>query len=169
MIVLHLAYNKHKLHKAWNYWSRNMLNFDFLEEGLGIVPPTHFCGAVVYWLSLLHNFIQQSLNWDSGSQTCTRHVGYLRLLGSLTMVPGGNKTKRLLSVNHTTKTIHHHHQHFSTKMLLMFFSIILVNCIVWFSLLRELLGNMYTAIFCFQSYDIINFEIDFVFLIKPFF
>ena len=24
------------------------------------------------------------------------------------MVPGGNKAKRLSSVNHTTKTIHHH-------------------------------------------------------------
>ena len=27
------------------------------------------------------------------------------------MVPAGNKTKRLLSFNHTTKTIHHHHHH----------------------------------------------------------
>ena len=25
------------------------------------------------------------------------------------MVPAGNKARRLLSVNHTTKTIHHHH------------------------------------------------------------
>ena len=28
---------------------------------------------------------------------------------SLTMVPAGNKDKRLSLVNHTTKTIHHHH------------------------------------------------------------
>ena len=27
------------------------------------------------------------------------------------MVPAGNKAKCLLSVNHTTKTIHHHHHH----------------------------------------------------------
>ena len=27
------------------------------------------------------------------------------------MVPAGNKAKRLLSVNHTTKTIHYHHHH----------------------------------------------------------
>ena len=27
------------------------------------------------------------------------------------MVPAGNKTKCLSSVNHTTKTIHHHHHH----------------------------------------------------------
>ena len=29
----------------------------------------------------------------------------------MTMVPAGNKTKRLSSVKHTTKTIHHHHHH----------------------------------------------------------
>ena len=28
------------------------------------------------------------------------------------MVPSGNKTKRLSSVNHTTKAIHHHHHHY---------------------------------------------------------
>ena len=112
-----------------------MFNFDFLEKGLGKVPPTYFCGAVVYWLSLLHNFIQQSLNWGSGSQTCTRHVGYLRLLGSLTMVPGGKKAKCLLSVNHTTKTIHHHHHHFSTKMLLIFFFYYFskFHCLIFFT------------------------------------
>ena len=27
------------------------------------------------------------------------------------MVPAGNKAKRLLSVNHTTKTNHHHYHH----------------------------------------------------------
>ena len=35
------------------------------------------------------------------------HVRDLRWWGSLTVVPAGNKAKRLLSVNHTTKTIHH--------------------------------------------------------------
>ena len=30
----------------------------------------------------------------------------LRGSGSLTMVPAGNKPKRLLSVNHTTNTVH---------------------------------------------------------------
>ena len=28
------------------------------------------------------------------------------------MVPAGNKSNRLSSVNHTTKTIHHHHHHY---------------------------------------------------------
>ena len=66
-----------------------------------------FCGAVVQCLSLLHNFIQLSLN--SGS------VQFQILLaesqGSLTLVSAGNKAKRLSSPNHTTKTIHHHHHH----------------------------------------------------------
>ena len=34
-----------------------------------------------------------------------------RWWGSLAMVPAGNKTKLLSSVNHTTKTIHHHYLH----------------------------------------------------------
>ena len=41
-------------------------------------------------------------------KSCSRRrVGDLRWWGSLTIVPAGNKTKRLSSVNHTTKTIHH--------------------------------------------------------------
>ena len=42
---------------------------------------------------------------------CSQCVGYSWLWGSLTMVLAGNKAKHLLSVNHTTKTIHHHHHH----------------------------------------------------------
>ena len=38
---------------------------------------------------------------------CSRRVGDSRCWGSLTMVPAGNKAKRLWSVNHTTKIIHH--------------------------------------------------------------
>ena len=40
---------------------------------------------------------------------CLRHVGDSRWWGSMTMILAGNKAKCLLSVNHTTKTIHHHH------------------------------------------------------------
>ena len=36
-IVLNLAYNKNKLYKTWDYWSRDMLNFNFSEKGLGLV------------------------------------------------------------------------------------------------------------------------------------
>ena len=41
-IVLNLTKNWIKIHKALEYWSRDMLNFDFLEKGLGIVSILHF-------------------------------------------------------------------------------------------------------------------------------
>ena len=30
------------MHKTLEYWSRNMLNFDFLEKGMEVVTPPHF-------------------------------------------------------------------------------------------------------------------------------
>ena len=42
-------------------------------------------------------------------KSCSRRVRDSRWWGSLTIVSYGNKAKRLLSVSHTTKTIHHHH------------------------------------------------------------
>ena len=50
------------------------------------------------WTQVLHRI-----------KSCSRRVRNSRWWGSLTMVPAGNKAKRLSSVNHTTKTIHHHH------------------------------------------------------------
>ena len=41
-IALKLAYNRNKQFKTLNYWSRDMLNFDFLDKGLGTVSPAHF-------------------------------------------------------------------------------------------------------------------------------
>ena len=32
-----MEYNKNKLHKTLDHWSKDMLNFDFLEKGLGSV------------------------------------------------------------------------------------------------------------------------------------
>ena len=65
--------------------------------------------AVVQRLSLLHNFIQQSLNSDSAQVqtlpvTCRRYamVQWSRL---------EIKHKRFLSVNNSAKTIHHHHHY----------------------------------------------------------
>ena len=43
--------------------------------------------------------------------SCSPSVGDSRWRGPLTMVPAGNKAKRLSSVNHTMTTIHHHHHH----------------------------------------------------------
>ena len=37
-----MPYNKNKLYKTLGYWSRDMLKFDFLEKGLGIVFPPNF-------------------------------------------------------------------------------------------------------------------------------
>ena len=42
LISLKLTCNKNKLFKTFLYWSRDMLNFDFLDKGLGIVSPAHF-------------------------------------------------------------------------------------------------------------------------------
>ena len=41
-IDLNLAYNKNQLYKTLDCWSRDMLNFDFIEKGLRIVSPPHF-------------------------------------------------------------------------------------------------------------------------------
>ena len=41
-IVLNLAYDKNKLYKTLNLWSRDMLNFCILEKDLGIISPPHF-------------------------------------------------------------------------------------------------------------------------------
>ena len=83
-------------------WSRDILNFQFLEKGLGIVSPPYF----VY--------------------------------------------------------------DFSRKIYLMLYSISWSNSIA--SLLSTWdMGNVCIAIICFPGCDVISFEIDHVFLIKPFF
>ena len=75
-----------------------MINFDFLDEGLGIASPPHF----VY--------------------------------------------------------------DFSTKMLLIVHSINSPNFIAWLPLLLEIFGNMCIAIVCDPGYDVMDFEINLIFL-----
>ena len=58
---------------------------------------------------------------------------------------------------------------FSRKMFLMLYSINWPNLIVWLPLLHEILSNICIAIVCFPVCDVINFEINLIFLIKPFF
>ena len=58
---------------------------------------------------------------------------------------------------------------FLKKKFLMLYSINWPNVIVWMPLLHEILGNMCIAIACFASFDVINFQINLTFLIKPFF
>ena len=58
---------------------------------------------------------------------------------------------------------------FSIRIFLMLYSINWQNFIFcWLPLNLEILGNMYIVIVCFQSCDVINFEINPIFLIKPF-
>ena len=63
---------------------------------------------VLYGLSILHKFSKswtQVLCWF---KSCAWRVKDLQWWKSLTIVPVGNKAKRVLSVNNSEKTIHHH-------------------------------------------------------------
>ena len=93
-IALNLANNKNKMYKTPDYWSKDMLNFDFSKKGLGLVSPPHF----------VHDFFSRKVfsNWPS------------------------------------------------------FF--------VWLPSLREILGSMCIAIVCLPGCDVINFEINLIFL-----
>ena len=101
-IVLNLANNKNKIYKTLESWSRDMLNFDFLEKGLEIVSPSHF----VY--------------------------------------------------------------DFSRKMFLKLHLIVWPNFIAWLPLLLRILGNMCITSVCYSGWGVIKFEINLIFLIKPF-
>ena len=77
-----------------------MLNFDFLETGLGIVSAPHFvCG-------------------------------------------------------------------FSRKVCILLYFINWLNSIVWLPLLLEIFGEICISIVCFSSCDVMNFEINLIFLLK---
>ena len=102
-IALKLAYNRNKLFKTLHYCSRDMLNFDFLDKGLGITSPAHF----VYGFSTEMFFMLYSTNWP--------------------------------------------------------------NFIAWLLLLLEILGIMCIATVCYPVSDVMDFEINFFFLIEPFF
>ena len=60
-LALKLAYNRNKLFKTLHYWSRDMLNFDFLDKGLGILSPAHF----VYDSSTKMFLMLYSVNWPN--------------------------------------------------------------------------------------------------------
>ena len=60
-IALNLAYSENKLYKTFDYWSKDMFNFDFLEKGLGIVSPANF----VYDFSRKIFLMLRSINWPN--------------------------------------------------------------------------------------------------------
>ena len=47
------------MYKTLNYWYRDILNFDFLEKGLGIVSPLHS----LYDFSTKMFLMLDSINW----------------------------------------------------------------------------------------------------------
>ena len=58
---------------------------------------------------------------------------------------------------------------FWRKVFLLLCSINWSNFIVWLSLLKEILSNMLIVIVFYSGCEVINFKINFMFLIKPFF
>ena len=58
---------------------------------------------------------------------------------------------------------------FSTEIFLMLYSINCPNFIIWLPLLIEILTNMCIAIFYDPDCDVMDFEINIIFLIKLFF
>ena len=62
----------------------------------------------------------------------------------------------------------HFAHYFSRKIFLMLHSINWPNFIVPLHLLLEIFGNMCVVIVCFPGWDVINFEINLIFLIKTF-
>ena len=58
---------------------------------------------------------------------------------------------------------------FLTKMFLMLYSMNYPNFIACYSLLLGILGNMCIAIVCYPCCDVMDFEINLIFLTEPFF
>ena len=56
---LNLGFNKNKLYKALDYWSRGMLIFHFSEMSLRLVSPPHF----VYDVSIKKFLVLYYINW----------------------------------------------------------------------------------------------------------
>ena len=60
-IAVNLSYNKNKLYKILDYWSRDMPNFGFSEKGLGLLSPPHF----VHDFSRKMFLMLHSINWPN--------------------------------------------------------------------------------------------------------
>ena len=56
-----MLYNKNKLYKTLDYWSRDVLSFNFPEKSLGLVSPPHF----VYDFSRTMFLMLHSFNWPN--------------------------------------------------------------------------------------------------------
>ena len=58
---------------------------------------------------------------------------------------------------------------FWRKIFILLSAITWPDFIAWLPLLHEILGNISIVIVCWPGFDVINFQTDLVFLIKPFF
>ena len=74
------------------------------------------------------------------------------------------KMKRGLEVVSLSHFLHK----FWRKLFLTLYSINCPNFIIWLLLLHEMLNNMCIVVVCFLVFDMINFEINLRFLVKPF-
>ena len=71
-IALNLIYNQNKLYKTSDYWPRDILNFEFLEKGLGLVSPPHFvCDFSRKMFLMLH-----AINWPKSLSDCLYFLRY---------------------------------------------------------------------------------------------
>ena len=61
LIALNLVYDKNKLYKTLDYWSRDILKFDFLKKSLRIGSLPHF----VYDFSKIKFLLSCSMNWPN--------------------------------------------------------------------------------------------------------
>ena len=82
LIAFDLAYNKNNLHETLDYWSRDILNFGFLEKGLGIVSPPHFVND----FSRKTFLMLHSINWSSFIVWLPL---LLEILGNISAIPRG--------------------------------------------------------------------------------
>ena len=68
-------YNKGKLYKTLDCWSRDMLNFDFLEKVLGLVFTPHF----------MYDFSRKTFFWLTDQYSITDQL-LLEILGNMCIV-----------------------------------------------------------------------------------
>ena len=103
--------------------------------------------VVVQWLSLLHNFIQQSLNSSSGqAQSWSRRIKFA-MARTFESDQAGNMASRLSWIKHSSKTNHHHH------LVLLYMKQLTQLPIFWIRL-WNLEGFMQSVIFpvCVQTH-----------------
>ena len=131
------------------------------------------------WLFLdLFLIFQKSLIWG-GSKWTAAYFQYISI--ALNLSYSENKLYKLLhywsrdmlNFHFSEKRLGlvsppHFVYNFSRKMFLMLYSINWPHFIVWLPLRLEILGNMCIKIICEPGCDVIKFEINLIFLIKPF-